>query len=118
MGPRPTSASVNVLREAEKGQNWPSLHALWHLLNFSVALSLLLSSVARHCTWNILFSFSTRQTLHALLHCPALLSRVSSGPENRWGGKMGAMLGFFSFNKLVISYQKKKKKNLNTDEVD
>lgn len=95
MGPRPTSASSMSSGEVEKGQSWPSLHALWHLWNLSVSLSLLLSSVARNCTWNIFFSFSTPQTLQVLLHCPAQLSRVSSGPENKWGGKIGAMLDFF-----------------------
>lgn len=51
------------------------------------------SSVARNCTWNLVLVFFTSKTLKPL-PLPSL-SRVSPGPENKWGGKTGAMLGFF-----------------------
>lgn len=64
------------------------------LQSFSVALSLLPSSVAQNCTGNIVLAFFTPKTLQPF-PLPAQLSRVSLGPENKWGGKTGAMLGFF-----------------------
>lgn len=58
-------------------------------------LSLLLSSVAQNCTWNIFFSFFTPQTLQVLPtawpYCPECLLGLRISEV----GKMGAMLGFF-----------------------
>lgn len=56
--------------------------------------SLFPSSVAQNCHRTELWHSSHPRLLNPS-RCPALLSRVSPGPENKWGGKTGAMLGFF-----------------------
>lgn len=73
------------------------------LQSFSVALSLLPSSVAQNCTQNIVLAFFTSKT-------PALPAAQPYCPECLLGlrisgvGRLGPCW-VFSFNKLVISYQ-------------